>query len=248
MTVGTDPMAKINEHTSIDDDALQYNSTFDGSLSPERTSPILSVTLKEFNSHDDKNRNKNKNANEKRDEISIGNENENEIENENVNEDVCPETRARRLSLSIFPRDRDDVLLNFKEKVEQCNAHLIKCATQVAILKDLILKDLLNLSLVVHEPELWQRLVNFNPNLNFFCQLSSIYIFNLLMHSYVHCILYNSTYILCSLGRVYHFNFNFNLCVFCRSFPADVYKPLLTCFTNVMKSTRSVASATKSFR
>ena len=33
-----------------------------------------------------------------------------------------------------------------------------------------------------------------------------------------------------------------------RSFPAEVYKPLLTSFANVMKSTRSVASATKSFR
>ena len=171
MTVGTDPMAKINEQTSIDDDAMQYNSTFDGSLSPERTSPILSVTLKEFNSHGDRNKNinKNENINEKRDEIQIENR------SENGNEDVCPETRARRLSLSIFPRDRDDVLLNFKEKVEQCNAHLIKCATQVAILKDLILKDLLNLSLVVHEPELWQRSVNFNFNFNFnlcfFCQV-----------------------------------------------------------------------------
>ena len=69
---------------------------------------------------------------------------------------------------------------------------------------------------------------------------------------------YNSTYVLCFLGHTYlinfkfnftfNFNFNFNLCAYCRSFPADVYKPLLTCFTNVMKSTRSVASATKSFR
>ena len=77
-----------------------------------------------------------------------------------INEDKSGETRARRLSLSIFPRDRDDVLLNFKEKVEKCSAHLVTCATQVAVLKDLIIKDLINLNLVVHEPELWQRLVN----------------------------------------------------------------------------------------
>ena len=181
MTVGTDPMAKMAEHTSIDDDAMQYNSTFDKFLSPERTSPILSVTLKKNPSHDDKNKNKDKNENEKKDEIEVGNGNGNGNGNEDKNENVCPETRARRLSLSIFPRDRDDVLLNFKEKVEQCNAHLIKCATQVAVLKELILKDLLNLSLVVHEPELWQRLVNFNFNLKlyFFCQKNYIYFLNL---------------------------------------------------------------------
>lgn len=130
MTVGTDPMVKA-EHTNNDDDASQYNSAFNGSMTPERTSVIPSITLTENNS----------------------------TNNENVS--VCQETRARRLSLSIFPRDRDDVILNFKEKVEQCNAHLVKCATQVATLKGLIIKDLSNLDFVVHEPELWQRLVNF---------------------------------------------------------------------------------------
>ena len=33
-----------------------------------------------------------------------------------------------------------------------------------------------------------------------------------------------------------------------RSFPGDVYKPLLVAFSNVISASRSVASATKSLR
>lgn len=56
-----------------------------------------------------------------------------------------------------YPRNEGDVLLNFKEKIEFCNVHLSSCAKSVGRLKALVVKDLLNLSLVVHEPELWKR-------------------------------------------------------------------------------------------
>ena len=43
--------------------------------------------------------------------------------------------------------------------MEQCDSHLESFALSVDRLKALIVKDLTNLSLVMHEPELWQRLV-----------------------------------------------------------------------------------------
>lgn len=154
MTVGTDAMGTPVVLTKDEEAVMELNSAFTGSISPGGKGKNSSVTLKEFKTN--KNENENNNEDENND---GGNENEKKNENENENEDVSLETRARRLSLSIFPRDKDDVLLNFKDKVEQCSAHLVTCAKQVAVLKDLILKDLLNLSLVVHEPELWQRSV-----------------------------------------------------------------------------------------
>jgi hypothetical protein len=151
MTVGTDAMGKPVVLTKDDEAVMELNSSFTGSISPGGKKKRSSVTLKEFKSYKNENENSNKDANY-----------EGGKESENENENFSLETRARRLSLSIFPRDRDDVLLNFKEKVEQCSAHLVTCAEQVAVLKDLILKDLLNLSLVVHEPELWQRSVQYS--------------------------------------------------------------------------------------
>ena len=148
MTVGTDAMGKPVVLTKDEEAIMELNSAFTGSISPGGIGKNSSVTLKEFKSNKNENENNNEDAS-----------NEDGKENDNENENVSLETRARRLSLSIFPRDRDDVLLNFNNKVEQCSAHLVTCAKQVAVLKDLILKDLLNLSLVVHEPELWQRLV-----------------------------------------------------------------------------------------
>lgn len=62
-------------------------------------------------------------------------------------------------SSSEYPRNKGDVLLNFEDKVEQCDSHLESFALSVDRLKALIVKDLINLSLVMHEPELWQRLV-----------------------------------------------------------------------------------------
>jgi hypothetical protein len=56
-----------------------------------------------------------------------------------------------------YPRNEADVLLKFNEKIEFCGVHLTACAKSVGRLKALVVKDLLNLSLVVHEPELWQR-------------------------------------------------------------------------------------------
>jgi hypothetical protein len=56
-----------------------------------------------------------------------------------------------------YPRNEADVLLKFKEKIEFCSVHLTACAKSVGRLKALVVKDLLNLSLVVHEPELWKR-------------------------------------------------------------------------------------------
>ena len=151
MTVGTDAMGKPVVLTKDDDAIMELYSAFTGYISPGGITKNSGVTLKDYESNKNKNEDENENNNE--------HEKENGKENDEENENVSLETRAKRLSLLIFPRDRDDVLLNFKEKVEQCSAHLVTCAKQVAILKDLILKDLLNLSLVVHEPELWQRLV-----------------------------------------------------------------------------------------
>lgn len=56
-----------------------------------------------------------------------------------------------------YPRNEGDVLLKFKEKIDVSNVYLTACAKSVGRLKALVVKDLLNLSLVVHEPELWQR-------------------------------------------------------------------------------------------
>jgi hypothetical protein len=155
MTVGTDAMRKPVVLTKDEEAVMELNSAFTGSISLGGKGKNSIVTLKGFKSNDNYDTNKNENDIKR----EVGKESENENDSDNENEDVSLETRARRLSLSIFPRDRDDVLLNFKDKVEQCSAHLVTCAKQVAVLKDLILKDLLNLSLVVHEPELWQRLV-----------------------------------------------------------------------------------------
>ena len=60
---------------------------------------------------------------------------------------------------SEYPRNKDDVLLNFEDKVEQCDTHLDSFTLSVDRMKALIVKDLTNLSLVMHEPELWQRSV-----------------------------------------------------------------------------------------
>jgi hypothetical protein len=62
-------------------------------------------------------------------------------------------------SSSEYPRNKGDVLLNFEDKVAQCESHLVSFALSVDRLKALIVKDLTNLSLVMHEPELWQRFV-----------------------------------------------------------------------------------------
>ena len=45
----------------------------------------------------------------------------------------------------------------FHTAVKSCNSHLVGCNTGIDRLKGLIVKDILNLGLVVHEPEIWRR-------------------------------------------------------------------------------------------
>ena len=75
-----------------------------------------------------------------------------------IHPDLLVERKEHSVELSDAKTDFNDYRDVFMEKIDKCGAYLKACSSSVIRLKGLIVKDLLNLSLVVHEPEIWRRL------------------------------------------------------------------------------------------
>ena len=75
-----------------------------------------------------------------------------------IHPDLLVERKEHSTELSDAKTDFNDYRDVFMEKIDMCGAYLKTCSSGVIRLKGLIVKDLLNLSLVVHEPEIWRRL------------------------------------------------------------------------------------------
>ena len=86
--------------------------------------------------------------------------NENRVEDDNlkiIHPDILEKRKEYPNEFSDSKIDFNDYRDVFTEKIDMCGTYLTSCASSVGRLKGLIVKDLLNLSLVVHEPEIWRR-------------------------------------------------------------------------------------------
>lgn len=110
--------------------------------------------------------------------INDKNKNENEGGNENKNGVKCADRKADHTVILIsrnkvkinatnniikdhfnptIIHEKSLISLNNSIKFTECSFHLKACSESMIRLKALIEKDVLNLSLVVHEPEIWRR-------------------------------------------------------------------------------------------